>query len=864
MALSIFDSIITAYMKCMLKLNGKPIGNADFINENARIIISLLTGENNGRGIIFHPGTNIPFYLAVILSTYNVFLSDESNNFSFLNEIKIGDLVVYGDKRGKFLGFDLDGKIIIETVERGISCTNYLPMQLAYKLRPYRGNAKTLDGRGIRRGSLARYNFLASLFNLKISDVKNTLKKSIVVVCDRSEADNLMDLLKIGISSQKDFEFRQLFPAAYYTSTDVFHYPGNSARAEPVVKFVGKISVARELILEDKNITTMVVNGSNYFVHDSSELVSLYKRGSLESIILLGELISGLNSMGVENYENAGIYAWTKNTIIKKVRDINESFSEYSDESKQLYKMLNNFIKNDIQVTEIDNKLEPEFFYKCKKVLFKISKNCFNGDIELFVIRGFSLLNLFQRAIFPLSVMEDLIANGKINALSPTIVLGNLENIAIKYADSIIGADLKQVVSFLSIMKDAVYHENKKFDLLKELVTVNKFLKKRTSIVIPKAYYSHIFRESLPDFLKEIDGRIDFTTPNKYNTKVMYDHVIVVGFFDWDRLNPLALCNAQYVNLILYINEKDLFNQARSLSKDRLQSLEQLNLIARNEKNNEYPIEINVIDETDELSISTDLELFTKKANSAYTGIRTIESSTQNAEILKIAVLETGEYVYFTKNYTPYVFDTDKQTVVETDIYSLNPGDILIFTNYDSETRDIVDKIMQKIIEDNKCDECFKECYRKSLYWKRVLREYMFKHRLSFKELSDRMHHIGKGIHEVTLRSWLDEDNYIVGPRDNDSYYALALLTSDQEMLSDPDAFYEACREVRSMRIRILKFIANNIIRSYSKNMEMTDELLSEMSDDIAKMSVLVQIESIVDADRLLVPTYMANRPHNI
>ena len=78
-------------------------------------------------------------------------------------------MVLYGDTRGQYLGTDLEGRIKIKTIVK-TECLNYVPVSMSYKIKPYNGSAKTLDGRGIRKGSLLRNKFLVSLFDMQQSD----------------------------------------------------------------------------------------------------------------------------------------------------------------------------------------------------------------------------------------------------------------------------------------------------------------------------------------------------------------------------------------------------------------------------------------------------------------------------------------------------------------------------------------------------------------------------------------------------------------------------------------------------------------------------------------------------------------------
>ena len=135
---------------------------------------------------------------------------------------------------------------------------------------------------------------------------------------------------------------------------------------------------------------------------------------------------------------------------------------------------------------------------------------------------------------------------------------------------------------------------------------------------------------------------------------------------------------------------------------------------------------------------------------------------------------------------------------------------------------------------------------------------------MSFRELSKHLEMHGTKKHEVTVQTWLAEDSYIVGPQDDESYIAIAKLTQDTDMLSDPKSFRIACEKIRSVRVGILKLIANTIISKYSGKLTLEDDLAKVVSDNIDEISTLVQIETIISVENKKAPINMINRPITI
>jgi len=861
----LYDKLNYAFSKGTFLLDGKLLVKNNFVSKHSEIIIELLTESRKERGIILHQGTSLPLYFAIVLACFKSYLSDDRDNAEFLEELCEGDLVLYENKRGIYEGKDEDGKIIIYYNDRGGTRTkNLIPITLANKIQPYYGNAKSLDGRGIRRKKYVK-NVISNLFKIEPNEIKSVIRNSVVVVCDRSEADQFINQLSLLVE-QSQAKIGDIFPAAYYTLNDVHYYSGNSAKVDPLIKFTNKLSVARELIIEDKCIESLLIDGANYFVDDISEILSIYNRSSLKSIIILGEICKGLNSTHINNLENLKWFLWTKDKIHLESDDILNG-EDVHDESKRLDKLLNNYINSSVEKTTVGLEFS-DLVVKCKQDLYTLSRYSQENEIKtLFVKKSYWLLSLFEKSFFPISRMERLVAENLVNAPSPDKELQALVEMKKELTGFSFDSLIQNVIEKLQSIKRILDDSNPKYDYLLEKIKEYKLTKKKFSIICAKTYYAKVFLESVPNHLKQVVEKCDFFTPNKFSSNIYYHSVEVIGVWDWSKLNPLLLSNVKTISFLLYEHEEQRLIQAQNQTKNKLLFIKENNRLGENfnyepRSQNE---EIAVSEEPSEEYIDNYLEIITNKLNLTIVLDRLREPSSvgaQTSEIVKIAMLDTGEQLLLTRFYSPYVFNVDLQCVTEKEVASLSAGDLLIFTNYDNDTRDIVERIIDIILESEDCDENFRESYRKSIHWKSVLKDFIYKKQISYKDLSIYMKDAGTVKHEVTIKTWLDQSSHIVGPRDIDAYMAIAKITKDPEMLHSPEAFQESTREVRAMRIRILKFVGKNIVQTYNKNQDVQeDEILSKLPIDLNNMSRLVQIEQISDIENLVIPAHLANKP---
>ncbi|WP_274362912.1 DrmE family protein [Paenibacillus thermotolerans] len=869
MSENIVSILRNAFVKSSFMLSDKYLEKNEIILRHVETMIGLLTISKKERGIVLHHGTRIPLYFAIVLACFKTYLSDERDNTAFLDDLNTGDLVLYENKRGIYKGRDPNGKIIIVNADKGgTRTTNYIPITLANKVQPYFGDGKTLDGRGIKRKRNVM-SVISELFDIKNEEIKSVINKSVLIVCDKIEADEIIGSMSLKVNDKR-IKMGELFPAAYITPNEIHHYPGNTAKSDPVIRFVNKLSLARELIIENKSIETVIINGSEYFVNDTSEIASIYERSSLKSIILLGEICKGINSPVFNEMENLKPFIWTNDTTIQSEEIVSEQQeNEIHEESKLLQRLIFNYKNIEKETVLIDGPFDNDEFFQCKKNLLQLSKQIDDSDKkEFFIKKAYWLLNLLERSFFPISVMEKMVSNGQINAPSPNSELDLIKKIMVEFMGTKLESIAREIVENIDHIKTKLEYTNPKFNYLLEKIKDSKISKRKLSIICAKTYYQKVFWEAAPEYLRETVDKCAFFTPNKYSSSILFHQVYVVGIWDWTKLNPLLFSNSKVVSFVMYKNEIKKYYLAAEVTKNKLVSLQKRNLLIQNnetlDQDDSKEVVVSVDAELDERYLEDQLEIFTDSISLSFSSEDFKFSSNtgmQTSEIVRVALLETGEKILFTRYYSAYVFDSDRQVVKETDVSSLNVGDFLIFTSYDSGTRDIVERILEIILESEDCSDQFREANRKSIHWKQVLKDYIYKKRISYKELSDMMADAGAWKHEVTLRTWLDEASHIVGPRDLDSYKTIAKITKDPEMLSNPETYHQSSREVRSMRIRILKYLGKNIIKNYNKNKDVYDEILSKLPIDLSKMSRLLQIEKIIKAENLVVPSHLANKP---
>ena len=115
---------------------------------------------------------------------------------------------------------------------------------------------------------------------------------------------------------------------------------------------------------------------------------------------------------------------------------------------------------------------------------------------------------------------------------------------------------------------------------------------------------------------------------------------------------------------------------------------------------------------------------------------------------------------------------------------------------------------------------------------------------------------------EVTIRQWLVEESHIIGPRDAKTMRMIAEVTQDPYLMSDSDAYYEACRIVRHYRRDILTLIAQAINDKLSNKQPVRGSAFEVVYKNVEKLSETMELENVFELDEVaVVNNNMVNRP---
>ena len=852
--------------KCDICLRGQVISKELLMRTFSQFLSETIEKDKHNINIVLHTGSVC--FDAVLLSYIAIsdILYNEMDSVELVHSLSRGDLVIYGKQRYIFRGFineingDIDFSNILDDGDNVLleqsNCKTIVRKNGWGNILPYQGKSKRLDGRGLRKDNGLRKSFFKTVLGMNEEDIPRTIDVSTVVVMPKNYA---IDLIQ-GLSFRFDglhMQYTDLVNVSYYTERGQ-EYPlgGNVAKVEPVIKITSKVSVARKLLFQrrgNRNIG-LVVLGSEILQKGHSELPELIERRSIQyKYLCMNNDYDDINSL-LLNYENANLFACTKDFLLSYSKENIETNSLTEQLSKQVDAVIDHEI-TDLVITKI---IGWEKYKRYKQSIYRIKASDYDSEEKNeFIIQAFSLMNLFMTAVFPIKELEERISHGEIdNVVSPKIRIEKLSDHYRQFPEYL--HNPAEII--MDTLQDAyikVFDDTPKRQALIKVMREN--LGKKICIVVPKAYYVSLIKHFVLGYTTTI------TTVNKFDNTQLYDLIISVGNIAGRKFDIFRCKSAKDIMVFLYEAEIRQYRRRRIAAANAEHLLNQRSsILVEDEEYNELLQERPEDDavEIDQVDDSINAFIGSSMARTARTYFGGNNRNT-TTKIIAVAKFDSDEFAFFTKNYKAYVIDQDSQMAREEKVEALTEGDTIVFTRSTSKTRDIVDEILQEMVNQRRLPQELIEAYRLSKLWRIKLIDYMNDMSLSPGKIAKRMINNGARVQEVTIKGWLDEDSHTVGPREMNSIEQIASIIGDADMLKNASIYFQACADIRKIRRQILEAIGRATLTRLTGNELRKDSILATVQEKINDLAVVLTIESITFVKEE-VPTYMINRPVSI
>lgn len=857
--------------KCDLLLEDSLISKEELLKVFSEFIANTYDEKKHNVGFILHTGSICFDIILITAIAISNLVLDETEVDDVINSFEIGVTVIYDKQRFIFGGFEEkdfgvgNKKYIL--LQKDETDKTWIDFQDRYKIEPYKGDAKRLDGRGIRKSNINRLDFISNVLEISINKIPSIINSSAIVVMSRERADKILNGLTIHYDDNKTIKLLEIVTASYFTDNDEYPYGGNRGKTEPVIKITGKVSVARDLLFENNGnkINGLMISGNDIIEKGKTELPELLNRRSLKYVYLSAN-IDCENCVTILDFcDDSNVFACTKDFLIKNTGPINVK----NDFTKELNKQTENIINKIIRPIFIESQQTWVDYRDIKKALYFL-RNYENGreDIKQFIIYAYALLNLFLTALFPIGFLERLITEGYIDVVSPYKRIENLWKEAVEFPN-----ELQEKTTHILKQLEYLYFENytasNKENALKK-VLLNKY-KQNIAIIVPKAYYIEVLNKRIVEDWGGSPANLTIVTCNRFDNSVLYDNIIVSGYLEGKRFNPFKCGASPVITILTYEFEAEIWRYKLNLAQNIEARLNALSTILLDE--NETYLDLFYDDINDDYTevieiehITYDLTFFINQmVELEARGIinKTNSDNSTLTDIVKIGSFSDGEMILFTKLYKAHVFNAEKEAVFEVNVDELEPGNKLVFTKNDDLTKNIVDNILENLLNTGTLNKNVKIAYEKSGYWKSVLQQFMIEKNMTYNKLSKELAKHGCRKHQTTLRSWIDKNNHVVGPNDEEAFIAIAKMTKNPEMLEDAKSYCEACKLIRKIRTEILKMIGVSFINKLSGNIPDNNKLLKAVFDNVSDLGFILQLDTIVEVNELKAPANLLNRPIN-
>ncbi len=551
---------------CNIYFEGSLISKELIIQKYVDFFATSITSEDHSFSVAIHTGSLCFDIMSFIIVAIACITIDQTDPVEIISSLTDGDMILYKNERYRWRGLEIMHGMTYMKLEqdgRGKNgrSTKWCPLETNKGLvKPYNGASDITDGRGIRRKKTNRSDFISYITGKEISDIPSVTGVSAVIVAERTSFDRIQRGTRIDYDEGKSIRLLDIVPASYYSdSNETYQFGSNPSKEEPVLKIAGKVSIARELVLDKygNKVVGLIVIGSDAISKGFSELEDLLHRKSLKFTHVTMSIHSENTEYYVSEKENHAVFACTKRFLFRNSMPV----IVRNPLTSELEQRIRNIINNEVTTKIINGGCSWHTYQTIRNALFYIKLSEWDDEYKKkFIVVSYSILNLFTTAVFSMSTVEQMVTADELQfgISSPFSRIEELRKL-VKCANSL-ELQCAFIADALENLYNSILTDSPKYQALKQMVL--RASGKKVAIIIPKAYYADILCK---DTMFSRRG-VYITTANQFDDSQSYDKIIVVGDFSGKRFDALKCKATSDIIVLLYECELHWFEKKKAKS----------------------------------------------------------------------------------------------------------------------------------------------------------------------------------------------------------------------------------------------------------------------------------------------------------
>ncbi|HHX10949.1 MAG: DrmE family protein [Bacillota bacterium] len=824
-----------------LRYGSEPYSLTDYDIHNIIAVYDSLIRGTGDQAILGPTGFATMLLSSIVIAICLIHRSLKSQSEAMYKVLKKGDIVRLDGKRGQFIGVDpfegsIDTRPKIKIGFRGGLVVG-LDLDQAWRLTKCAAGVSRIDrfDKKVPQTTSPHY-ILKEILGFKRNQIPPALKVKLPVVATKRES--LLHYSNIFVGDQP---CPTILPAGYYSRENHFERIGEDPlQREPVICFASEMEVAAGIANKHQGTAGIIVLDYSKLRGNLSRITDL--QANNKRTVLISD-ISTIDKDDIGNLESLGfnITAWTPSTVraanVKRISQHVSSAESVSNPFTRANCVLHNVAYGTSERLLV-NSLEGETINAIGGKLRSISRQLSQTDaVSRFIMICYELL--MQLRCLPLSLKQ-------LNALghSPQYLLDRLDELSVLDLYHVVPS---AILPALLEIKEGLHHcmeshgnNHPKHAIFCESIRklgVNDCLlvrNRREQRVLLDWFSKHADLDVLPFKVLTLTEALANRDP--------VEKCLTLGWYGrrYLKLRHSGFCAKE--TLIVYPFE----SEQKDIVVDKMSSY-----LRRISRGSSLSSGIARID-----SGWPDLEECINRFAAQWEEHMfkgQPHMPTDQSLVHAVPVEFEEDYVAFiTLGHNCRCLDEEEERIIAKKANELRPGDLLVFVKDSSD--DIFDKLTELVKGSN---PDIRKLTDLTNLWKDALSRYIQVHGLSLREFQQMLSNEGVKRTIPAIRAWLKED--CIGSED-EAIVAIALITQDRELNDKLDEVIAACTQIRSLHIRLGRYLARAIVASTTGGLLSEEEpLLQKVTNDLSSHAEVVSVRRIA-ATTASVPLNRANR----